>query len=100
MQHSLSLHKTQTLDRRRSCHSVQVYTDGWRHGMMHRATVTGTGCTVHYLSQVCDGWGPSPDIGVTHYYYGQGAWARQHFTGWCCHGPGLHSGVTLGSQLP
>ena len=33
--------------------------------MMHRATVTGTGCTVHYLSQVCDGWGPSPDIGVT-----------------------------------
>ena len=46
MQHSLSLHKTQTLDRRRSCHSVQVYTDGWRHGMMYRSTVTGTGCTV------------------------------------------------------
>ena len=56
--------------------------DGWRHGMMYRSTVTGTCCTVHYLSQVCDGWGPSPDIGVTHYYYGQGAWARQHFTGW------------------
>ena len=34
----------------------------------------------HYLSQVCDGWGPSPDIGVTHYYYGQGGWP-----GW---GPG------------
>ena len=93
------------LDRRRSCYSVQVYTDGWRHGMMYRCTVTGTGCTVTTWVRCVTGGGRA-QISVLHIIImgregGQaGARARQHFTGLCCHGPGLHSGVTLGSQLP